>query len=292
MIAKYISTSLILFTIISLTACNRIGAEGVAATLTPVPTATVPPTAITDMDTITLIFPTFEDNNQDYYIELTQKALEATGHHVNIETTGIIPQTRAIQMLEDNEVSILWLIQSAERDEQYTPVKVGLTNGLIGHRIFLIPSGEEDAYMNVTNLDDFRSLGKVGAFGKEWFDAKVWAYNDLSYVGIEGEWRVIYDMLAAGNRSIDYFSRGFTEIAVDAAAHPELAIESQLIFIYDRDFRFYLSASAAPYKDVLEEALTQAAASGLTDELIRQYWATDLETLNFDNRVKIVLDTP
>ena len=64
------------------------------------------------------------------------------------------------------------------------------------------------------------------------------------------------------------------------------------MFIYDRDFRFYLSPSAAQYKDVLEDALFQAQESGLIDRLIRSYWADDFLELNFDKRVKIELETP
>ena len=33
---------------------------------------------------------------------------------------------------------------------------------------------------------------------------------------VDGEWRNIYKMLGAGNRGIDYFSRGIMEIEAEA----------------------------------------------------------------------------
>lgn len=243
-------------------------------------------------ESITLLFPTINETHQEYYVELTQKALEAAGYEANIELTENLPQERAIQMLESDRISILWLVQSAERDELYTPVEVGLTNSLIGHRVLLVPTGAEDAYADVATLDDFRATGVVGAFGQNWFDARVWDANDLEYVGIDGDWNVIYGMLEKQDRGIDYFSRGFTEIQTDASAHPELAIENNLMLIYDRDFRFYLSEEASVHQEILEEALQQAKNSGLMDELIRKYWADDFEALRFDERVQIKLETP
>ena len=245
-----------------------------------------------DDGTISLVFPTINQTHQEYYVELTQKALEAAGYEVVIETTDNLPQERAIQMLESDRISIIWLVQSAERDELYTPVKVGLTNSLIGHRVLLVPQGSEEAYANVATVDDFRAMGTVGAFGQNWFDARVWDENNLEYVGIEGDWNVIYAMLERQDRGIDYFSRGFIEIRTDAGAHPELAIENNLMLIYDRDFRFYLSEGASKHQQVLEEALQQAQESGLLDELIRKYWADDFDELNFDGRVQIRLETP
>ena len=156
----------------------------------------------------------------------------------------------------------------------------------------MIPAGQDNIYSQIKTLEDFKALGKVGAFGENWFDIKVWIENNLPYTVVDGEWRNIYDMLAKGDRGIDYFSRGFNEVVVEAEAHPDLEIESHLMFIYDRDFRFYLSQPNAELKDVIEDALLQAQDNGLMAELIRKYWANDFSKLNFAGRVKIELDTP
>jgi hypothetical protein len=239
-----------------------------------------------------LILPTYPDNTHLFYIELLQKSLEAAGVTYTIEYQKDLPQTRAVQMLDDGQLSLMWMLANADRDAKYTRVDVGLTNGLIGQRILLIPPEKEEIYASVQTLDDFRRLEKVGAFGKNWFDAQVWAANGLKYEEIDGEWRVIYNMVAEGNRGLDYFSRGFTEVVGDAAEHPNLKIESHLVLIYNRDFYYYLSSSAAPYKEVLQKALLQAQTSGLINELVQKYWANSFAKLNMDKRIKIELETP
>jgi hypothetical protein len=260
------------------------------------PTSTEAPIAVaTEASTtegIKLILPTYPDNSQLFYIDLIEKSLTAAGVSYTLEFEKDLPQLRAVEMLDQGQLSLMWLVASAERDTKYTRVNVGLTNGLIGKRILLIPSGQSAVYENVQNLEDFRNLGKVGAFGKGWFDVKVWEANGLPYQEIDGEWRVIYDMLAKGDRGLDYFSRGFTEIVGESTEHPNLEIEKHLVLIYNRDFYFYLSSSAAQYKDILEAALLKAQTDGLIDELVQKYWADSFTKLNMDARIQIELETP
>lgn len=254
--------------------------------------AALPPPAVS-AERITLRVAAYEDNSHHYYHELLINSLEA----VDCQTTLVIPaahlpQKRAVKMLENGELSLLWLIQTADRDKRYMPVNVGLTNGLIGHRILLIPKNQQVIYSAVRSLEDFRALNKTGGFGKDWFDIKVWEANHLKYAVHDGEWRRLYKMIAAGNRGIDYFSRGFTEVLAEAKRHPYLDIEQRLVLIYHRDFVFYLGQSARRHKDIIEKALARSKETGLMDRLIRRHWGSDFQGLKFDQRVKINLKTP
>lgn len=246
----------------------------------------------TESETIKLIFPSYPDGGEAYYYDLLQKSLNAAGYDVIIERTSPLPQQRAVSMLENGQLSIIHLLKSQERDQKYTAIDVNLTRGLIGNRILLIPANTQDDYANISSLEDFKTLHKIGAFGKGWFDVNIWQANDLPYTEVDGEWRNIYDMLEREDRGLDYFSRGFTEIIADAEAHPNLAIESHLLFIYDRDFLFYLSPAYAQHEAMIEDALQQAQTSGLMDELIQQYWQDDFTSLDYENRTKILLTTP
>ena len=243
---------------------------------------------------ITLKAAVFDDGRQNYYHELLREALQQIGYELELEEIPNVPQKR-IEVMLDQEDSMLfyWFLQTKDRDERWTSIELGLTNGLIGHRILFIPKGRQSVYDHVNTLDDFKSLNFVGAFGETWYDAKVWEYNDLHYHGMKGDWQRIYNMLALGNRGIDYFSRGFNEILGEAPLHPDLDIEQRLMLIYDRDFHFYMSKAAGEaYKEIIENALLQAKETGLMDTLMRKHWAENFERLNFDGRVKIKLETP
>ncbi len=230
---------------------------------------------------------------QQYFVDLLQQSLADRGHEVAVNVLGNLPQKRMLYMMEQGELTLTWLVQSAARDNRYVPVKVGITGGLIGQRILLIPQGQEGAYKQVTNLEQFRRTGKVGVFGEGWFDIEVWHHNRLPYRVSKGAWqKTVYQKIADGGRGIDYFSRGIFEILEEAKAHPYLAIEPHLILVYDRDFRYYLSHSFGHYKSIIEEALNDAKQSGLMERLIALHWGEALQKLQMDSRTKIHLPVP
>lgn len=187
------------------------------------------------------------------------------------------------------------MIETRERNEKYIPIKVGLTNGLIGKRVLFIKKDNQDAFDNVKNLDDFRKLNLVAGMGESWYDVKVWKENNLNYKTQSGNWKVIFKMISKGVR-YDYFPRGINEILVEAKNYPYLGIEKNLVFIYDRDYIFYLSKegknAGIKYKDIIEKSLLKAKKSGLLEKLIQKYWKDDFEKLNYDERIKLHLKTP
>ncbi len=227
-----------------------------------------------------------------YFVDLLEQSLRAQGHEPSFRVIEDLPQSRVVYMVTHGDLSLTWLLQTRERDESLIPVKVGLTNGLIGHRVLLIPPDAQNIYNQVRSLSDFRALNKIGVFGKNWFDVKVWKYNQLRYFEREGSWEKAYKQVASGNRGVDYFSRGIFEVVEEADQHPYLKIEDKLLFIYDRDFRFYLSASAVQYKQAIEESLMAAQESGLMQELIMIHWGASFERLALEKRTRLDLKTP
>jgi hypothetical protein len=184
------------------------------------------------------------------------------------------------------------MLQTPERDAQYARIDFPLTQGLIGQRLLFVPKGSENVYANVKDLAQFRELGKTAGLGKGWFDVAIWDTNKLSYLEQSGDWRQLFNMLAAQNRGVDYLPRGASEIAAEALLHPDLVIEPNLLLIYQRDFVFYLSKANAGMKPMIEAALKQAEKSGLQKKLIDEYFGSTLQQLNMDKRVRIRLTTP
>ncbi|MBF0312754.1 MAG: hypothetical protein HQK50_04585 [Oligoflexia bacterium] len=209
--------------------------------------------------------------------ELLEESLKSAGFIPKINSLGDnVTTQRVLTMLErDDAVNIHWLIRSKERDDKYIPVEVGISGGLIGQRILLIPAEEQHAYGQVKNLEDFRKLNKVAGFAKGWFDVDVWKKNDLKFYEKDGSWDPeLYLMVAAKNRGIDYLSRGVNEIIKESTLPQAsgLIIEKKLLFVYDSDFIFYLSKSGGKYKKDLELALNKAKRSGLMKKIINKYF--------------------
>ena len=234
-----------------------------------------------------------QEKHYHYYFELLKESLNQLGYECELTVTEDVPQVRVAQMLDDGSADLYYFLESEERNLRWMPVEEGLTDNLIGQRILFIPKGCQYLYGKVKNLSDFRNLNKIGVMGKNWYDVKVWSKNHLKYQELEGDWQGAYLMVASQKRQVDYFSRGFNEIVVEAKEHPELDVEKNLMLVYNRDYRFYLNKQfGSKYQKLLSSAIRKAKESGLMDRLIKKHWAENFEILNYDKRIKIRLENP
>lgn len=247
-------------------------------------------------DVITLHVPIVDESPKLhlFFHELLETAIEEIGHTPQLITTTL-PQLRIKNHLDQGLISIYWSVANDEQDKKYIPIKVGLTGGLIGQRILLIKKGEQNIYKDVDSLDSFRALNLVAGMGKNWFDINIWKANNLAYKESSGNWKSIFKMIPYG-RDYNYISRGINEVLIEAEEYDNLQIESKLVLIYNRDFQFYLSKNGinagAKHQHIIDLAIKNAQESGLIVRLVNKYWGDDFKRLNYDNRVKIYLQTP
>ena len=229
--------------------------------------------------------------HSDYYFELLQRSFNLIGYQLTIDKLDGIPQQRVAKWLDDGEISLHWFIQTKERDNRYTPVRLDITNKIVGQRVLLILKGAQQEYAQVNSVADFKALNKVAGFGKGWFDSQVWQLNQLPFHETIS-WQNIFPMIEKKNRGIDYISRGINQVFDVLDQYPNLALEQHLLLKYDRDFRFYLSKQAAHYQPLFERALIKAKETGLIDQLIKKHWSSYFDKLDYSNRVQLQLETP
>lgn len=243
-------------------------------------------------DTISFKLP--DHSMSDYMRALLSQSLEEAGHVAEIGVAEGMPAKRHDAMVSHGEPGYATFKLWRRTLENAVVVPVDLTGGLIGKRVFFIRPDDQATFSGFDTLEDLRGSGMIGGFGKDWFDVKVWQHNGLAVHEVDGEWRHIYKMLEAGNRGIDYFSRGILEIAQEAPEHPDLAAERDLLVIYPGDFNLFLSPAESDLAPVLETALRAAEESGLRDRLLREYFPEifDPAGLNMDGRKQILLQMP
>ncbi len=252
--------------------------------------------AITETPAIseTIVLPIDYINGEQfgYYADLLELSTAQIGVHLILDTHAIVTQPRMEYNMKYGLTALRPFVRSAKRDNQFTPVEIDLTNGLIGKRIAFLAPEKIHLFSDVRSLEQLQAVGAKAGLGLNWFDVQVWESNSLAVTPIDGDWQRIYDMLYAGNRRIDYFPRGINEILTESMTRPELAIDPHLLLVYDRDFRFYLSRPYAEYKPLLEKALREAARSGLMQRLQQKHWGELYEALNLQERTVIRLDLP
>lgn len=211
-------------------------------------------------------------NEFSYLSELLTQVLEAEGYELSVVEVSGIPTTRLESMLEQGELSVMMLGKTNSRSERFLMVEVAMTDNLMNQRILFIPLGQQSLYNNVQTLDDLRALGLTAGMGLAWRDYQIWQQNNLPVFGMTGDWRRIFDMLAYGNRGIDYLPRGAMEITTEWQQYPKLQVEQNLALVYSSDHVLYVSPKEKALYDTLNRLLPRASQSGLIRALIQKYY--------------------
>lgn len=234
------------------------------------------------------------DGRADYFVRLLEESLKLIGQPYNIQYVKDVPARRMWWMLGRGEINLFYGMQTKEKDndKQLVPVRNGLTNGLIGQRVLLIRRADADVFAQVRSVEDLKRTGLIAGFGAGWHDTQLAKAAGLPLYEHTAPWNTIYAMVAAGNRHVDYLPRGIIEVLDEARAHPELMVEQHLMLAYRADFVFYLDATAAHYRPILERALKEAEASGLKARLIEEAFGADIKALNLNRRLRLQLPAP
>lgn len=238
-----------------------------------------------------LRIPVVSGGHTAYFIRLLEESLKLIHQPYRIHYVKDVPARRMWAMLGKGDINLFYGLQTKEKDvsEGIVPVRHGLTNGLIGQRVFLIRRTDTPSFARVKSVADLKETKLVAGFGEGWGDAKIWSKSGLPLYEHTAPWNTIYAMVAAGNRHIDYLPRGVIEVMPEARSHPELTVEQHLLVEYRGDFGFYLSVSAASYRPIIERALREAETSGLKARLIDETFGADIRALGLDRRIRLRL---
>lgn len=239
--------------------------------------------------TVVLRVPYTPEGNHAFFYEVLKTAFAAVDHPVELHSMTGPGKERFKMMLHKDELDVMWMVRGPKRDKLFVPVDFPLTGGLIGKRILLIRPGEQERFDRIKSLDDFKQLSIHAGMGRDWVDADIWRANDLPVTSEAPDWRLLFKMLASGNRKIDYIPRGASEILADAAAHPDLLIEQRLLLQYERDSVFYLSPSTAMLAPLLKRGLIKLRADGTYARLLEKHFGTLSRQLRLSQRKVLLL---
>lgn len=232
-------------------------------------------------------------NDYAYLSDLLTQVLEQAGYEVQVNPTADLPNNRLEWMLEKGDISVMMLGQTASRDRRFLPIPVGMTDNLIGQRILFIPMGQQHRYDPINSLQDLQSSGLTAGMGQMWLDNHIWKHNSLAVTALDGDWKRLFRMVAAGNRGVDYLPRGANEIAVEWPQHPQLAVEQNLTLVYRKDHILYVSPQQQELYGILSKLLPKAESEGLMSRLVRKHFPEVYQPpVNLDERRVIPLEMP
>jgi hypothetical protein len=233
----------------------------------------------------------------DYVVDLLTASFEKIGRSAEfVRVDANFNMARQMVLFETGAgLNLIWRGENPELKKKYLEVEIDITNGLKGYRVMLINPNDRELYRDVKSLEEFHALETVAALGAGWNDIDVWRRNGLEVQEFKGVWNpAIYQLLALGDRGIDYFPRGIIEIAGEAALHPNLIIEPHIGLVYANDFRFYVTKDNKELHDVLTRALKITQEDGTLLKILKQANPDvyNPDKINIDGRTIIELEMP
>ena len=92
----------------------------------------------------TLIHPKSNDPKENLVAQILQLALSHNDSGTRYEfqqVPSLQTESRSIEMLKEGAMSVMWAGTQIQYEQELRPIRIPVLKGLLGHRIFIIPSG-------------------------------------------------------------------------------------------------------------------------------------------------------
>lgn len=210
------------------------------------------------------------DVRDEYPLALLELALKKTGVRYELkQSIRPMRQSRALKRLEENlDVNVVWSMTDVQREQQLRPIRIPITRGLIGWRVFL--SHKNSAFLK-TPINDMTDLLRFAPVqGINWPDTKILQANGFNVITardyVEGA-QIIND------RQADFYPRSVVEVYKELQNQysQNMRLRKDIAFYYPTAMYFLLTSKILPCLDSLRRALNELWRTAVTT---RYLWST------------------
>lgn len=236
------------------------------------------------------------DTRIGYFVDLIEMAMKNTedeyGQYTIIYSDNEMVQERAFAKLKNNKgISVSWGMTSIKREESFSPIRIPLIKGLLGHRICIIRREDREKFQNITSLDQLKQLVLVQ--GSDWPDTEILEYNGFK-VHKMSVYENMFKMVSAGR--VDFFPRGVNEPYEEVRIRPELnlIVDSNLLIKYVAPMYFFVNKENKVLAERLYKGLMIAIESGEFDEFFYNHATTKaiVDKAKMEERVIYEIENP
>lgn len=200
-------------------------------------------------------------------------------------------QNRGMEMLLAGDLDVMALGTNDEREGKLLPVKIDMLRGIVGFRLLIIRSQDQDRITRMSAADLRQQL--TFGLNSQWADVPVMQKNGFTVV-TSTSYENLFDMLKASR--FDAFPRGLNEAQreLDArqARYPELAVEQSKAIFFPFPVYFWVNKANPALAARIERGLKLALADGSFRKLFETYHASEIAALKQARRQVIRLDNP
>ena len=238
------------------------------------------------------------DVRMNFYWDILQLALDETQHkwgpfELQPSQKVMTPARAEMQLGNSQDITVMARTTSMEREKKLIPIRIPVDKGLTGYRLFLIKGINQAAFGGIRGTTELRqfSIGQAA----NWIDVDILRQAGLDVV-TGPTYESLFSMLDAGR--FDLFSRGVNEIsaelAANAPAYPDLAVEKKLVLYYPlpRYFFFTKTPQGEKLAQRAEEGLRALMRNGKFQKRYVQFKKSILADLNLSGRRVVRIANP
>lgn len=234
------------------------------------------------------------ENQDDYYLELLELALELTkdeyGPYTLKFTDEVYTQRQGLkEMRSGGPIDIVYTMTSEAREYVFKPIRIPILKGMMGYRIPIVQEGNADLFQGATGIEDLK--GAVFCQGSDWPDTEILKQNGLK-VNTSDSYGNLFQMVESG--SCDAFPRGITEVWDELEKFTEMSItaEQNVLIKYPTAFYYFVRKTDKRLADRIEKGLNKAIADGTFNQLFMKYNKEFIQKAKFNKRTIIELTNP
>ncbi|ACA85601.1 type 2 periplasmic-binding domain-containing protein [Shewanella woodyi] len=229
---------------------------------------------------------------QSWQLNLLKEALSRVETQYDISMLDTeMNQKRKVEEALAGSIDIFWSMTSQQLEAVVLPVRIPIFKGLLGNRLLIIRSDEQQRFIDVKSRDDF--LQFYAGQNRYWPDALILEENGLPLI-TSYKYKNLYPMLEGGR--FDYLALGAQEIwqELDKNPDPNLKVDSAILLQYRSPAYFFISPEKPLLAKDLKKGLESMIADGSFDQLFNKELEIDAlyEQAQFSKRRIIRLQTP
>lgn len=236
-------------------------------------------------DARVIIYPRPEDGideRQDFSLDVLQAILKPFSKKYDLKESAYpAQQDRALLLLNDKELDIVWTGSSMHREEHYRAIRIPIQKGLLGWRLFLVNQDRQDLLAKVHTPQQLR-LFSVG-LGGGWPDVALFSDNGF-VVHTTTSYEALFRMLQ--KRRFDLFPRSVLEIWDELKNYEalDIAIEPRVAVHYPYANFFFVHKDDELLAQDIEIGFKKLIATGQYEVMFQKAYGDLLNKANLENR--------
>ncbi|WP_051249749.1 hypothetical protein [Maridesulfovibrio zosterae] len=236
------------------------------------------------------------DMRHFYLNAVLNKALEKTKNsYGNFEikmTISDAQRERALlELIKGEKINVHIAATQKKWEENSIPIRIPILKGLLGYRLLLIKSQNQDKFSSINSVEELKQL-KAG-LNLHWTTTKVMSKLGFNIIK-GGAYDGLFKMLMRDR--FDYFPRGVNEVFAEFDCRkklmPDLKIEPRIALYLPQPTYIFVSPKYPQLAKRIESGLQIMLKDGSLDKLFWEFNKSNIDKANLKNRTIFKLENP